>query len=417
MHHLKRRHATMDTPNPPQSGPIPNQAPTVLVELDRLDIPQDARVHKPEKLESLAQDLKDQGQIQAIIVCPHGDRFEVVVGAGRVQAARKLGWTQIKGEVREGLTDFDKARLTFSENEEREDADSFHQADQLQKMMKAKGWSQGELAAHLGQGLSNVKIYLALLGADPAFREVASRLATPITHLNQIQRLNDPKEQIQLTQQTHDKDLSVRQLKALVDQKLGKVEKKGVKGTQRSGESPVEPDPLGDFFPNLMMNPQIAPMGSWRAYRGPVKLLSPKGPTAMGWHFEVAIPGITPKADFKRFFQKLSEAIDTGQEEADQQKFWEEAVKADPTLPEQMRKMEADVEAKNKAAAEEARKRLEADQALDAMVSAPTPPPATPAPLHTAPPSATPQAAQEEEPLDPKIAAMVKELREKGGLW
>jgi ParB/RepB/Spo0J family partition protein len=200
-------------------------AQTTWIDLNLIDLPADARTHDPEKLESLTQDMAAGGQLQEIVVSRNGDRYQVLAGVGRTLAARKLGWDKVRCLIKEGLSDFDKARITYAENEEREDADPFYQALQLQKMMKAKEWSQNRMAQNLGQARRNIQIYMSLFSLDPKVAEVARRLATPIGQLTELMRLTNLQDQIKLAQECHDKDLSVRQLKALVDKKVGNVPK------------------------------------------------------------------------------------------------------------------------------------------------------------------------------------------------
>ena len=83
--------------------------------------------------------------------------------------------------------------------------------------MKAKGCTQEELANQLGVARTNVIGYLSLNGLKPDVIENVKRLTLRLGHLLQIVRLPNPKDQMQLAQECHDKDLSVRQRKALVD--------------------------------------------------------------------------------------------------------------------------------------------------------------------------------------------------------
>jgi ParB/RepB/Spo0J family partition protein len=235
-------------------------ANTVWIDEKLIELPPDARPHSPEKLETLAADMKENEQLQEIVVVPVSSdqaagssgqgtassdqaadsinspsancslltascRYVVVAGVGRVLAARKLGWEKVRCLIKEGLSDFDKARITYAENEEREDADPFYQAAQLQKMMKAKGWSQNQLAEQLDKGKAETSRYFSLLDVPNEVKQVFQRWNTPMGHMTEILRLPNQQEKIKLAQECHDKDLSVRQLKALVDKKLGKAPK------------------------------------------------------------------------------------------------------------------------------------------------------------------------------------------------
>ncbi len=291
------------------------EAKTSLIDLAQIDVPQDARPHDPDKLALLADDMQKQGQLQEIVVTPTtSDRFEVVAGVGRVQAARKLGWTQIRASVREGLSEFDKARITYAENEDREDADPFYQAAQLDKMMKAKGWTQEQLADFVGQAESNVKIYLALVNVSPAFRDGASRLALTITQLNQLLRLPADQDRIALAQECHSKDLSVRQLKALVDQKLGKTPTKGQATTLpglsqgEKGKAGGEHDPLMKLWDPLKVQQVTDPYVWDVAFKGPGH-----------WQFDAFLgeePLADPKKELGQWFLKMAHAL--GETQIDQ---------------------------------------------------------------------------------------------------
>jgi ParB family chromosome partitioning protein len=193
---------------------------TNWLDLSLIDIPPDARQHDPEKLATLTQDMREQGQLQEIVVAMVEDgRYEVLAGAGRTQAARALGWDKIRASVRHGVSEFDKARITFAENEDREDADPFYQAAQLAKMLKAKNCSQQALADELGISEALVNAYVAI---DKLLPEIKKLKRLSLGQLIQICRLKIDKDQIDLTTKTLQGDLSVRQLKALVDKILGK---------------------------------------------------------------------------------------------------------------------------------------------------------------------------------------------------
>ncbi len=226
---------------------------TLLLDLKKITFPPDARPHTPEKLAMLAQDMKQQGQLQEIVVTPVKTGYEVVAGVGRTLAARKLGWTQIRALVRAGLSPFEKARITFAENENREDADPFYQAMQLGKMIAAKEYSQDKLAAELGISGALVNDYIAIDHLSPKVKEKLRRLN--VNQLTQITRLKHADSQIELGEKCEKNDLSVRQLKALVERSLRKVKHK------RAGSSE---DPLADFWEDLAQKSKL-PQGSWAA--------------------------------------------------------------------------------------------------------------------------------------------------------
>ena len=59
------------------------------------------KAYSPEKLKALAEQLQEDGLLVRIIVrkTPDGDRYEILAGHNRVNAAKLAGWTEIPAEV------------------------------------------------------------------------------------------------------------------------------------------------------------------------------------------------------------------------------------------------------------------------------------------------------------------------------
>jgi len=205
--------------------PNPSETKDQLVDLNLIDLPADARTHDPAAISSLAQDMAKNRQLQEIILMPQDKRYEVVAGVGRVLAARQLGWKQIKAQLREGLSDFQKAAITFSENEHREDADPFYQAYQLEKMRKDRSCTQRELGAAVGLAENRISEYLSIASLNPEVRKNFQRWKFSKSDVVELMRLKTPEEQIRLGQRCQKEGLSLRALHALVDEKLDRGDK------------------------------------------------------------------------------------------------------------------------------------------------------------------------------------------------
>src|SRR5437870_4929767 len=121
------------------------------VPISQITVPQDARVHTPEDIDSRAQSMAKEGQLQNILLSKEGEQLVLVYGHGRLQSALKLGWDKIRADVGEGLTESQKLLMTLAENEEREDASPFYTAGLYQKMMDLEHLENpGQLADRLG---------------------------------------------------------------------------------------------------------------------------------------------------------------------------------------------------------------------------------------------------------------------------
>jgi ParB/RepB/Spo0J family partition protein len=219
----------------------------VWVDLTQCDIRKDARFHPDEEIENLAKSMAVK-QLQNIIVCrtgdpvsPAGGRYEVIVGVGRVLAARKLGWTKIRADVYEGLPEFQKLEMTFSENEDRENASPLYQA-QLLKAMQGSGeeaLTQEQLAERIGKSQQGISKYISLLALSPQIWANTNALVKlGLRHFIQLLRLENKDDQWKFAEMVAEKGLSSSELGALIDKQIGKTQSKGAgrpKGNKNFG--------------------------------------------------------------------------------------------------------------------------------------------------------------------------------------
>ena len=155
---------------------------TQWIPLISIDVPDYGRVHSPDSLKDLAQDMSKNGQHQNIVVSKEGDRFQLVVGKGRLEAAQQLGWEKIRADVKEGLNTVQKLTLITSENTEREGVSPFYTAMVYKMIMEAGHLTQEEMAAQLGKDQSVISRYMNLAKIPP---EVWKEHQSGLTSLRQ----------------------------------------------------------------------------------------------------------------------------------------------------------------------------------------------------------------------------------------
>lgn len=112
----------------------------------------------PEKLESLAESIRNHGVKEPILVRPDpAGGYELVAGERRWRAARAAGLTCIPAIVeRKLVSDDDEALLTqVAENVHREDLNPVEEAAALVAIMKRKGWTVEQAAKEMGKNRSD----------------------------------------------------------------------------------------------------------------------------------------------------------------------------------------------------------------------------------------------------------------------
>jgi ParB family chromosome partitioning protein len=107
-------------------------------------------------LTDLAKSLQRDGLIEPIVVRPHNQKFEVVVGERRVRAAIIANIPRILAVVREGLTDKDASRLRLLENIKRKDLTLVEKVDGIKAHMEKNGLSLDQVAEELGLKSSTI---------------------------------------------------------------------------------------------------------------------------------------------------------------------------------------------------------------------------------------------------------------------
>ncbi len=121
----------------------------------RLDIEDDA-------VKTLSDSINALGLLQAILVRPKKDRFEIIYGHRRFLACRLLGMPKIRATVRE-LTDVQAAMMRATENVERVDISPIEEAAVYKDLLETHKLSLDKIAGMMGKSGSIIKRRLDLL--------------------------------------------------------------------------------------------------------------------------------------------------------------------------------------------------------------------------------------------------------------
>lgn len=111
---------------------------TVTLSSIRLPSQQPRRYFDSHKLQQLAESIKEHGILEPLLVRPiAGDRYELVAGERRYQAAKDVGLTDVPVVIKE-LNDIQAVELALIENLQREDLNPIEETEGILILLSAK---------------------------------------------------------------------------------------------------------------------------------------------------------------------------------------------------------------------------------------------------------------------------------------
>jgi len=177
-------------------------------------------------LATLGESIRKHGILEPIIVRPRDDRFEIVAGERRFQAAVQLGLEEVPVTIRD-LDDRTAMEVALSENLEREDLSPIEIAVSFSDYLTKFGTTQDELAQRLGKDRSTVANLIRLLDLPEIARTALDNKIITAGHARALLPLKDQRQLGTVLAEVIRKQLSVRQTEALVRRLLTKKPRAG----------------------------------------------------------------------------------------------------------------------------------------------------------------------------------------------
>jgi len=173
-----------------------------------------------DRLEELADSIREQGILQPIVVrpCPANaagsHAYEIVAGERRWHAARRAGLQKVPVIVRE-LDDQSALAVALIENLQREDLNPIEQAESLYRLADEFRLTHEQVAKAVGRSRASVTNLLRLLDLDAEVKELLIRREIDMGHARALLSL-DRERQVELARKAGRRGLSVRQVERAV---------------------------------------------------------------------------------------------------------------------------------------------------------------------------------------------------------
>ena len=140
-----------------------------------------------EKLNELAESIRQKGVIQPIIVKPdpENQRYILIAGERRYRAAKIAERETIPALVKEKE---DPLELGIIENLQREDLNPIEEAEAIMRLKEERGYSDGQVAQILGTSRPSINMTLKLNALPEQIKKACQHVDTPKTLLYEIAR-------------------------------------------------------------------------------------------------------------------------------------------------------------------------------------------------------------------------------------
>lgn len=187
-------------------------------------------------LQVLADSIRAHGVIQPIVIREVGglsDNYEIIAGERRWRASKMAGLDEIPAVIMTG-DELKVAEVALIENLQRKDLNPIEEAMAYRALIEKFGLTQEEVAQQAGKSRSAVANMLRLLELPDEILILVQDEKLSMGHARALLGLDDEERMLPLAELIMDKELSVREVEALV-RKYNTVEEQTE--TEENGET------------------------------------------------------------------------------------------------------------------------------------------------------------------------------------
>jgi ParB family transcriptional regulator, chromosome partitioning protein len=165
-----------------------------LVPIDRVDPNPNQPRQVMGDLSELIASIGEKGILEPLVVRQRGDRFQIVAGERRYQAAVQAGLLELPVVIRD-VDETEMLEIALIENIQRKDLTPFEESEALQGLAESCGYTHEDLARRLGKSRTAITESLALNAMPEEVRNLC-RLAdiSAKSLLLQVVRQNTPEK-------------------------------------------------------------------------------------------------------------------------------------------------------------------------------------------------------------------------------
>ena len=169
-----------------------------------------------EKLNELAESIKNYGIIEPIVVRKVGPvHYEVIAGERRLRASKIAGLTEVPVIIKE-YSDDERKIITLLENVQREDLNTVEKAFGYKALIDEFNLTQDEVAEKVGKSRSAVTNTLRILSLDEKLLNMIKDGTLTEGHARALLGIDDETIRNKVANEVIEKKLSVRKIEDMV---------------------------------------------------------------------------------------------------------------------------------------------------------------------------------------------------------
>ena len=180
-----------------------------------------------EKINELAESIKNYGVLQPLLVQKNDSFYEIIAGERRWRAAKAAGLKEIPAVLKE-YSKQEAMEISLIENVQRADLNTIEEALGYKQLIDEFGLTQEEIAVRVAKSRTVITNTMRLLKLDEQIQNMLVQGVITSGHARALLSLEDTQMQLKAAKEILDKKLSVRETERLVKrlQKEASGEKK-----------------------------------------------------------------------------------------------------------------------------------------------------------------------------------------------
>ena len=208
---------------------------TIAVDKIKPNKNQPRTIFNEEKLQELAESIKQNGLIEPVVVMQSvaPGEYELIAGERRLRASKLAGMETIKAIVKDPISDKDKLDIALIENIQREDLNPIEEALAYKKYSQEYKYTQEEIAKAVNKNRSVIANTMRLLNLPENIQNMIIEGKISAGHGRMLASITDESKLQEMVNQILEQGLTVRDVEVAVAQTKNK---KSAKKTEQDLE-------------------------------------------------------------------------------------------------------------------------------------------------------------------------------------